>query len=152
MDELDEVLRERLIRLEASIDVADRPRPLALPRRSRRIAVGILAAALVLGGAASASVLMNAREPIPSPGVFSAGGALACTGVWKMTPPDAETYLASRGYEVTWQIEDVGAGTSRMSEDPPHRGHIIEGVLVGHALTLVVEIGTGARQANVSDC
>jgi len=152
MDELDQDLRERLIRLEASIEVSDRPGPFALPRRSRRIAVGILAAVLVLGGAASASVLMSAREPIPSPGVFSAGGALACTGVWKMTPPEAETYLASRGYEVTWQIEDVGAGTSRRSEDPPREGSIIEGVLVGHALTLVVETGTGARQANVSDC
>jgi len=67
MDELHEVLRERLIRLEASIEVSDRPRDFALPRRSRRAAVGILAAVLVLGGAASASVMINAREPIPSP-------------------------------------------------------------------------------------
>jgi hypothetical protein len=152
MDELDDVLRERLIRLEASIEVPDRPRHLALSRRPRRMAAGVLAAVLVLGGAASASVLMDAQEAIPSPGVFSAGGALACTGVWKMTPPEAETYLASRGFGVTWQIEDVGAGTSRLSEDAPRHGYIIEGVLVGQALTLVVEIGTGARQANVSDC
>ena len=60
MDELHEVLRERLIRLEASIEVSDCPRDFALPRRSRRAAVGILAAVLVLGGAASASVMMNA--------------------------------------------------------------------------------------------
>jgi hypothetical protein len=53
---------------------------------------------------------------------------------------------------VTWQIEDVAAGTSRMSKDAPHQGFIIEGVLDGRALTLVVEIGSGARQANVSDC
>jgi hypothetical protein len=152
MDELDEVLRGRLIRLEDSLEVPGRPRHSALPGRSRRIAVGILVAVLVLGGAASASVLMNNREAIPSPGVFSAGGALACTGVWKMTPPEADTYLASRGFDVTWQIEDVAAGTSRMSKDPPHQGFIIEGVLDGRALTLVVEIGTGARQANVSDC
>ncbi len=78
--------------------------------------------------------------------------ALACTGVWKMSPPEAEQYLVARGYSVTWQIEDQAAGTSVLSKQPPTAGYIIEGVLVGRDLTLVVEVGPEAQPANVADC
>lgn len=103
------------------------------------LAVGVMAFAAGVG----ASILI--QEGVRgSPGVFSPLGPLYCSDIQQRTPADAGSLLSELGYEVTWQIEDPAANTSRQSTSAPPDGHIIEGVLHGRELLLVVERGPGA--------
>ena len=82
------------------------------------------------------AVLNNARS---HEGLFNPGQPLACTGVERMTPPEAADWFAQHGYTVTWQIETRNGGstkdasTSRQSSTPPQTGYVIDGVLEGTA-------------------
>jgi len=144
MDRFDDQLRERLVRMEASVAVPDRPedgrRP---PRRGRPIAV---AAALVLAGVLAGGVGAAVLEAVRGyPGVFSLHGALACSDIREMSPPRADELLNELGYEVTWQIENRDTGASSTSTEPPAEGYIQEGVLHGQDLLIVVETGVKAE-------
>lgn len=143
--DFDSRLRERMLRLEATMP--DAP----MRRRQHRLrwslppllVVGVLAFAAGVG--ASTLVQEGVRG---SPGVFSPLGPLFCSDIQQRTPADAGPLLSQLGYEVTWQIEDPAANTSRQSTVAPPDGHIIEGVLHGRELLLVVERGPGATPAN----
>jgi hypothetical protein len=150
MDEFDMVLRDRLVRLEGSLDLPARARP-AWPPLGRAVLGGLLAAAVLAGGAGAAAVIRG-DQARGSEGLFNPGQPLACSRVWAMTPPDAARYLAARGFVVTWQVEDTDDGTSRQTKIAPTSGYVIEGVRHGNELTMVVEVGSRARQATPPEC
>ena len=155
MDDFDLILRDRLVRLEGSLALPARHR-LAWPRLSRAVVAGLLAAAVVAGGAGAAAVIRG-QQAKGSEGLFNPGQPLACSRVWAMTPPEAAEYLAARGYVVTWQVEH----TDKPKGDPtasyqtsvaPPAGYVIEGVRDGNRLTMIVEVGSRARQATPPEC
>jgi hypothetical protein len=149
--DLDAALRDRLSHLEAAAPGALPPMLPAVTTRTHKLrGLGLaLAAVVLIGGAATAgSVVFN--NAIGRPGLFNAGQPLACTGVERMTPPEAAHWLSQHGYTVTWQIEARTGGstkessTSTQSATPPQTGYVIDGVLEGKHLTMVVETGPGA--------
>lgn len=152
MDDFDTRLRTRLTTLEQSVVV----RPSARSRRTswlRRL--GVVAGAVVVVGAGAAGATAVGRqvfEAEPAVGLFAPTGLLECSGVWDMTPEEAEAYLADRGYSVVWQIERPDADHPVVKDEPPKQGYIIEGVADGDEITLVVETGPDAIPANVDDC
>jgi hypothetical protein len=150
MNDFDTVLRDRLVRLEGSIVLPARRRS-SWPRVSRAVVAGLLAAAVLAGGAGAAA-LIRGQQAKGSEGLFNPGQPLACSRVWAMSPPDAARYLAARGYVVTWQVEDRDSGTSRQTKIAPATGFVIEGVRQGNQLTMVVEVGSRARQATPPEC
>lgn len=120
------------------------------PRRLRRLGIAAgLIAAMVLSGAAGASVHQVMTGVKGSPGVFSPGGPLACSPIQHMNPVQAGEALAALGYVVTWQIEyraeDPDQNESTMSSSPPADGSVIEGVLEGNQLLILVERGPAAH-------
>lgn len=144
MNSFDDQLRERLERIEASAEVPDRPEKGRKPLRARRPMA--IAAGLVLAGVLAGGVGAAALEAVRGyPGVFGAGGALACSDIREMSPSRADPLLTELGYEVTWQIENRDSGTSVTSTEPPAAGYIQEGVLHGQKLLIVVETGAKAE-------
>ena len=146
MTEFDDRLRSRLLRLEERLPTNSRDASESYPRNRRRtrlmgVASGLVAIALV-SGAATAAVLDAVRG---RPGVFSAGGALACTAVVEMSPYDADRLLRDLGYSITWQVEDRNTGISHSSNVPPAEGFIQGGVVTGRELIVVVETGVGVE-------
>jgi hypothetical protein len=151
MESFDDQLRERLERIEASAQVPDRPGKAPRPRRAGRpiaVAAGLVLAGLLAGGVGAAAL-----EAVRGyPGVFSSGGALACSNIQKMSPPRADELLTQLGYEVTWQIENRDTSASSTSTEAPVVGYIQEGVLHGQKLLIVVETGSKAVPVGSSDC
>lgn len=151
MDDFDAELRTRLTALEQSVVV-----PESNPSRwtwVRRSAVIVGAVVVVGAGAAGATAVgRQVFEAQPAVGLFSPEGLLSCSGVWDMTPEEAEDYLADRGYTVVWQVERPHADHPAINDEPPKQGYIIEGVADGNEITLVVETGPDAAPANVEDC
>jgi hypothetical protein len=155
MDDFDLVLRDRLVRLEGSL-VLPAPHRSAWPRVSRALIAALLAAGVIAGGAGAAA-LIRGQQAKGSEGLFNPGQPLACSRVWLMTPPDAARYLAARGYDVTWQVEDTDKPKGHPSKSyqtkvAPPTGFVIEGVREGNRLTMVVEVGSQARQATPPEC
>lgn len=146
MTDLDDRLRSRLLRLEERLPAQSSSTDDLLPRTRRGsrligVAVGFLAVALV-AGAGTAAVLDSVRG---YPDVFSAGGALACTGVVEMAPTDADRLLRELGYTVNWQLSDRDTGGFSSSNVAPLTGFISAGILKGHELIIVVESGAGVE-------
>ncbi len=150
-----EPLAERLHALESAMPAGELPpgafdtRPNKHGRGRRLAIVAGLIAAMLLSGAAGATVHQVMTGVTGSPGVFSPGGPLACSPIQHMNPVDADKALAALGYDVTWQIEYRALNpddhyASTMSSTPPADGYVIDGVLEGRHLLLVVEIGPAA--------
>jgi hypothetical protein len=147
LDPFDTQLRGRMERLEASL-----PHKAPFPRRSTSRAkwtagvIALVLAALTTGVALGATVFSDAVRG--HPGLFAPGGALQCSGIQEMSPPQAANVLEELGYSVTWQIENRDDGSSIQSPRPPTEGYVIEGVLNGRDMTLVVEVGENAEPAS----
>ena len=111
---LEGALRDRLARLEAAAPAAAPPlMPFPAPRTHKLRGLGLALAAVLLVGAATAAgttVLNNARG---HEGLFNPGQPLACTGVERMTPPEAADWFAQHGYTQAeiGQLLGVPAGT-----------------------------------------
>lgn len=154
MDDFDDRLRTRLERLEMTLPVSQTTsaRPTRVPfRLSLGVVSGIAAVALLAGAVAGATVVSESVRG--HPGLFAPGGPFQCTRIRQMSPPQAEAVLEDLGYDVTWQVEDRGLGTSEQKPTAPPDGYIIEGVLDGANLLLVVERGEGAEPVPVqSSC
>lgn len=153
MDTFDLELARRLARLAEAVPVEAVPEPHRghVPgRRLSGVLAGVTAAILIAGATVGGLVLFGV--PTGHPGLFGPGRPLYCSGIERMTPPEAAAWLAAHGYVVTWQIEDVDAPSSRQSTVPPMSGYIIDGVLKGNQMTLVVEVGQGAQRVNPPPC
>lgn len=153
MDDFDKRLRSRLERLESTLPVGQTSsaRPKRTPLRlSLGVASAIAAVALLAGAVAGATVVSEGVRGYP--GLFALGGPFHCTRIQQMAPPQAEAALNELGYDVTWQVEDRGLGTSVQTPTAPPDGYIIEGVLHGANLLLVVERGEGAVPVPEPSC
>jgi hypothetical protein len=149
----DRQLASRLEVLEGSLPEAEMPRPL-LADRSRRTRVrriGIVAglvAAMLVSGVAGAAAHRALTDVHGQPGIFSPGGAMACSPIQHLSPATAAEALSELGYTVTWQIEyratNPEDSSSVTSATPPADGYIIDGVFDGDHLLLVVEVGPEA--------
>lgn len=153
MDDFDDRLRYRLAALEQTLPVREAVNQPMAPRRSARTvwvgAVAGLLAGVLLAGTVGGAALEAVRG---RPGVFSGGGALACSNIRTMSPPNADALLRQLGFDVTWQIEDRDTGESRQSAQPPVTGYVQEGTLSGRALLIVVETGAKAEQIETAPC
>ena len=157
---LDIELRDRLARLEAAAPGALPPMLPAPATRTHKLrGLGLALAAVLLIGAATTAGSAVLNEARSHEGLFNPGQPLACTGVERMTPPEAADWFAQHGYTVTWQIETRNGGstkdasTSRRSSTPPQTGYVIDGVLEGdHILTMVVETGPAAQPRGPMPC
>ena len=157
--ELDRTLEARLVALEARAPGRDDPP--RLDRRSRRsrfaasVAMApVLILALVATAAAGTAVISRltaeGHPGIENPGQPLEGAAMEC-----LTPPDAQAFLASRGYtDVVWQVEtgsvlspDGGKGSSTTVQQasPPEHGYVIPGSVQDDGrLLMVVDQRVGA--------
>jgi hypothetical protein len=151
-------MADRLRALESAVPCGELPTDMFdthpnKPRRLKRLGIVVgLIAAMLLSGAAGASVHQVMTGVKGSPGVFSPGSPLACSPIQHMNPVEAGKALAALGYVVTWQIEyraedpNTHEGwTSSMSSTPPADGYVIEGVLEGNQLLILVERGPAAH-------
>lgn len=102
----------------------------------------------VATGAAAATVVFRDAGGT-APGVFTAEDPLYCNGLHELSPVQADPLLRDLGYEVTWQIEDRDARTSRQSSTPPGDGFIVEGALINGQLVLVVERGQDESESQI---
>ncbi len=155
MNEIDRDLEQRLRRLEVSLPVGAQTLPLTADRRAVRLAggaTGLIASLLLVAGVAAGGVRLVTLATAPGEGLFNPGQPLHCSGVERMTPQDADRFLRAQGYDVTWQIEDRDPRTPyRLSETPPERGFVIDGVAHGVKLTMIVEVGENAEPVH-KDC
>lgn len=95
---------------------------------SLKLPLSMVVLVAVLGvatGAAAATVVFRDAGGT-APGVFTAEDPLYCNGLHELSPVQADPLLRDLGYEVTWQIEDRDARTSRQSSTPPGDGFIVE--------------------------
>lgn len=144
-DAFDDQLRTRLERLTAAIPVeplspaGTRPRH-RRPAGQRWLRAGLLAmATLLLVSLGAMATVVWIGTPTVATGAFAEGGVLHCSGVDRMTPPEAQRWLAQRGLTAHWQVEDRDARTSIAQEVPPQDGVITNalGLADGHILILV---------------
>ncbi len=143
MDDLDVRLRERMSGLEATLPAAlagmtERNRS----RRGPRLAWSVIAVAFAASFGSGVAAGAVVRELILDPGwtdsgLFTPGGALYCSGLHGMAPPEAARILDQLGYEVTWQVDDRVSGTSYQTTDAPAGGYVDEGIQKGRQLVIV---------------
>lgn len=154
MDDME--LRDRLSAIEARVPTTDAPAlqtrrrlgrfgaPIAMAPALVLVMVASAAAAGVAGGVAVANLAVGI-EGVENPGQPLAGAGLEC-----MSPPEAEAYLAGRGYtDVIWQVETgtsggKDGGSSQQATAPAH-GFVVPGAILGDGrLIMVVDQRTGA--------
>jgi hypothetical protein len=165
MHDIDLELDRRLTALEARAPGRDDPPALVAGRRRRRFAVSlamapallvVVVATAVAGSAVIARLTAEGYPGIENPGQPLYGASMEC-----MSPPEAEAFLAARGYsDVRWQVEtgtmvapDGGKGTSStvVQAHPPAHGYVIPGSVGGDGrLTMIVDQRAGAT--GVGDC
>jgi hypothetical protein len=120
----------------------------AAPLAVAPILVLVVAATVVAGGAAVASLVRGAPG-VENPGQPLEGAALECK-----SPTEAAEYLTAHGFtNVSWQVETgeitgkVGT-TSFVSSPPPH-GFVVPGSIIDGQLLMIIDqrvdaTGTGA--------
>jgi hypothetical protein len=160
----DRDLSGRLASLESRIQVDATPPALPSRRRRGRFAVPIamapvFALGIVATTAAGAIVVANLAEG--RPGIQNPGQPLAGAHMECMSPPEADAFLADRGFpDVDWQVEtgtavaaDGGKGSSSTvhQANPPEHGYVIPGSLLEDGrVIMVADQRTGAT--GVGDC
>jgi hypothetical protein len=141
MDPFDDRLRERLERLTAAVPVAPHvqrsPVRSVRPRRSWRVALAATGLILVVSLGATAAIL-ELNRPSSSPGAFAPGQPLHCSGVDQLAPRDAERWLAARGFQVQWQVEDRSGGTSSTGSTAPDSGSITNALALPDGTLIVI--------------
>lgn len=150
MDAFDGSLRQRLERLEGSVPVANtspgrRPRIRRAVRTSLAVAAAV--ALLAFGGGLVIGRFVDPNVPQGHEGLENPGQPFYGAGLRCMTPPEADRLITSRGFTVTWQIEDRdkdGAGTTTLSNTPPTTGVVEGGFAEGGHVHVVVSVGSGA--------
>lgn len=156
--DLDDGLDARLTAMEARAPGRDDPPRLdRRPRRGRFAALAmapVLVLALVATAAAGSAIVSQlvaeARPGVQNPGQPLEGAAMEC-----LTPPQAEAFLAERGFtDVVWQVEsgtllapDGGKGQTSTVQQPsaPEHGYVVPGSIGDDGrLTMVVDQRVGA--------
>ena len=150
-DPFEDRLRERLERLTLAIPVdppamSARTDRAGAPWRARSWrAIALTAALVALVSLGTAAVLLEIGHPSTSTSAFAAGEPLHCSGVDQLSPRDAAAWLADRGMEVRWQVEERAQRTFDHTAGPPDRGAIIDALaLPDGTLLVLVDAGRDA--------
>ena len=157
--DLDTSLDARLAAMEARAPGSGAPPRLERASRRGRFAASIaLAPVLVLAlvaTAAAGTAIVSGLTAEGHPGVQNPGQPLEGATMECMTPPEAQAFLAERGFtDVVWQVEsgtllapDGGKGQSstvQQSSAPDH-GYVVPGYIGSDGtLTMVVDQRVGA--------
>jgi hypothetical protein len=159
----DDDLHGRLAALEARVPVDTTPPALPSRRRRGRFAVPVALAPVfvlaIVATAAGAVVVANLAEG--RPGIQNPGQPLAGAHMECMSPPEADAFLAERGFAaVDWQVEtgttvapDGGKGSSTTIHQatPPEHGYVVPGSLQEDgSVIMVADQRVGAT--GVGDC
>jgi hypothetical protein len=141
----DDELDSRLAALEARAPAAGLPPALSDTRPVRRrfgplglVAAGltlVLAATAVAGGVVLEG--LRATEGVQNPGQPLHGARMEC-----LSPPDAEVFLAGKGFRnVVWQVESGSSkdGRSVQQRTAPEHGYVVPGAIVDDTLYMVVD-------------
>jgi len=151
VDDFDLELGERLAALEVLLPAQSDPPSLRRRTRRGRFALPlalapVLALAIVATAAGTAVVVSNLVKGYP--GVQNPGQPLAGARMECMTPPEAATFLAERGFaDVVWQVEsgDQSIGTSVQQPAPPQHGYVIPGSIFSDGrLYMIIDQRAGA--------
>ena len=153
-ERFDDEFRARLGRLEADLaeDVPPAPRIVGRRAAPRLTPLSLVAslALLVIGFIAGCTTHQLAWDR-DHPALFSNGGALYCSGIQEMAPPEAALALAALGYDVTWQVEDHAAHTVVLASEPPDSGRLAAAVQMGPEaadLQVVVQLDDTYQHVN----
>jgi hypothetical protein len=157
--DLDDGLDARLAAMEARAPGRDDPPRLERRSRPPRFAVSIaMAPVLVLAlvaTAAAGTAIVSGLTAEAHPGVQNPGQPLEGAAMECLTPPEAQAFLAERGFtDVVWQVEsgtlvapDGGKGQSSTVQQStaPEHGYVVPGSIGDDGrLTMVVDQRVGA--------
>lgn len=159
MDDFDLEMGKRLAALEVLLPAQSDPPSLRQRTRRGRFALPlavapVLALAIVATAAGTAVIVSNLVTGYP--GVQDPGQPLAGARMECMTPPEAATFLAERGFaDVVWQVESgdqsIGTTSSVQQPAPPQHGYVIPGSIFSDGrLHMIIDQRAGA--SGVGDC
>lgn len=152
-------LDARLCALEARAPAPGLPPSLApsAVRPGRRFATPLLVAGglmLVLGASVATGRLIPENEAIGHEGIENPGQPLQGANMECMNPPEAERFLARKGYrDVVWQVESgpLRGGRTVLQSKAPEHGFVIPGAVFDDGkLHMVVDQREGST--GVGDC
>ncbi len=126
------------------------------PRRSASLALVAGGLTLLVGASAVAgTAVLQGLQAKGYPGVENRGQPLHGTQLECMSPPDAERFLARKGFDdVLWQVESGkdkdGRSISTQQRSAPAHGYVVPGSIIDGTLYMVVD--QRADASGVGDC